>query len=427
MSTRRANELSAAQAAAAIRAGRLKSIDLVDACLERIGAREQDVGAWQCLDAAQAREQARRCDAEAPRGALHGVPIGIKDIIDTAELPTERGSPIYRGRRASADAACVVLARRAGAVLLGKTVTTEFAYFQPGKTRNPHHLTHTPGGSSSGSAAAVADAMVPLAFGTQTAGSITRPASYCGVVGYKPTFGDWSLVGVKPFAPSLDTLGSFSRSVEDAALMRSVQLGVAFAPLPAALPSLRIGLCRTPWWPAADATTRDGIEALAPRLAGSGRCGVGDAALPPSCDGLVDAQKAIMAREAATSFAFEYDHHRERLSAPLRELIEAGMRLPRDDVLRCLAAAGHARRDIATLFEQHDVLLAPAAPGEAPPGLAATGDPLFSRAWTLLGLPSVALPALRGPSGLPVGVQLIGALGDDERLLQAAHALHAVI
>ena len=269
--------------------------------------------------------------------------------------------------------------------------------------------------------------MVPIAFGTQTAGSITRPASYCGVVGYKPSFGDFSLAGVKPFAPSLDTLGTLSRSVEDAALMRSVLLGGVYEPLPHGLPALRIGLCRTPWWPAADAATRDGIEAIATRLARAGRCSVAEASLPASCAGLIEAQKTLMAYQAATSFAYEYDRHRERLSEPLRELIEAGMRTSHGDALRCIAAAGQARRDLAPLFEHHDVLLAPAAHGEAPLGLQATGDPLFSRAWTLLGVPSVTLPALRGPSGLPVGVQLIGAHGADDALLHAAHAVHAAI
>jgi Asp-tRNA(Asn)/Glu-tRNA(Gln) amidotransferase A subunit family amidase len=420
--TRAPHELSAAAAAAAIRAGRLTSLELVDACLARIAEREPEVRAWQSLDADAARAAARRRDAEPPRGPLHGVPIGVKDIIDTADLPTGYGTPIYAGHRPQRDAACVALALRAGAVLLGKTVSTELAYFTPGPTRNPRRATHTPGGSSSGSAAAVADRMVALAFGTQTAGSITRPASFCGVVGYKPTFGALPMDGIKPFAPTLDTLGVLTRDVDDVALLRAALLGEAFVPFAQARPLPRIGLCRTPWWSAADASTRDGIEACVARLARRG-APVTDVALPASCDSLVEVQRTVMAYEAARSLAVEHAQHRSRLGAPLVELLDTGARLSPDEHRRALAVAAQARRDVASLFVGCDVLLAPAAIGEAPAGLAATGDPLFARAWTLLGPPTVTLPAFTGPSGLPVGVQLIGAHGDDARLLAAAHAL----
>lgn len=420
------NELSAWEAAVAIRAGTLTSVSLVEACLERIAQREPQVGAWQCLDADAALEQARRCDAHAPGGLLHGVPIGIKDIIDTRDLPTGRGSSIYRDTRMAWDAACVALARRAGAIVLGKTVTTEFAYFQPGKTRNPHNLAHTPGGSSSGSAAAVADRMVPIALGSQTAGSLTRPASYCGVVGYKATYRDFNLAGIKPFASSLDTLGTLTRTVEDALLMRSVLLGLPFK-LPAALPALplRVGLCRTPWWTEADIHARLGIEDLFARLAQTD-AEVGQVVLPPGCDGLMEAQKLVMAYEAAASMAFEYDAHRDDLSAPLRELIEQGLSIARADYLLALASAEQARRELATLFEHWDVLLTPAAHGEAPAGMP-TGDPLFSRIWTLLGVPTVALPAFSGPNGLPVGIQVVGARGEDARLLHSARLIRDAI
>ncbi|HXH04518.1 MAG TPA: amidase [Candidatus Competibacteraceae bacterium] len=422
--------LSASAAARAIRAGTLKASELLEACLERIAAREGEVQAWEQWDVERARAEARRLDCVPPSGLLHGIPIGVKDIIDTLDFPTACGSPIYQGRRVAADAACVALARRAGAIILGKTVTTEFAYFSPGRTHNPHAPGHTPGGSSSGSAAAVADCMVPVALGTQTAGSITRPASYCGVVGYKPSFGDFSLAGVKSLAPSLDTLGTLTRCVEDAALLRAVLLGDGKAPVLPALPVLpqapRIALCRTPSWPLAEPSTQAGIEDSAARLARRG-ARLGEVTLPPLCTGLVEAQKRIMAYEAARSLAFEYDRHGARLSAPLRELIELGMGLPRADYLAALAVAEQSRTQVAALFGEWDALLAPAAPGEAPAGLGATGDPVFSRMWTLLGLPSVALPAFRGAHGLPVAIQVLGPLRADDRLLAVAQWVEAAL
>jgi Asp-tRNA(Asn)/Glu-tRNA(Gln) amidotransferase A subunit family amidase len=424
--TRAPHELSAAAAAAAIHAGRLTSLELVEACPALFAGGPRGVRGGLRPHADAARAAARRRDAEPARGPLHGVPIGVKDIIDTADLPTGYGTPIYEGHRPQHDAACVALALRAGAVLLGKTVSTELAYFSPGPTRNPHRSMHTPGGSSSGSAAAVADAMVPLAFGTQTAGSITRPASFCGVVGYKPSFGALPMDGIKPFAPSLDTLGVLARNVDDAALLRAALLGEAFVPFDQARPLPRVGLCRTPWWQAADASTRDGIEACAARLARRG-APVTEVAMPASCDALVEVQRTVMTYEAARSLAVEHAQHRARLGTPLIELLDTGARMPLDEHRRALAAAARARHDVARLFDGCDLLLAPAAIGEAPAGLAATGDPLFARAWTLLGLPTVTLPAFTGPSGLPVGVQLVGACGDDARLLAAAHALAAAL
>jgi len=423
----RANELSAVEAADAIRAGRLTSVALVDACLARIGEREAVVGAWQCLDAEAARDQARRCDAEAPRGPLHGVPIGVKDIIDTEALRTERGSAIYAGRRPAQDAACVTLARQAGAIVLGKTVTTELAYFQPGKTANPLRPTHSPGGSSSGSAAAVADEMVPVAFGSQTAGSINRPASYCGIVGYKPTHGDVSLDGVLAFAPSLDTLGVLARSVADVALMRSV-LRPASAPAHevASERACRVALCRTPWWNEAEADVRLGIEACAAQLARLG-IEVGEAALPRGFEATAEAQRTVMAFEAAASLAAEYEHHRDRLSAPLRDLIVAGRQIDRPHYEQALAARDAWRAALAPVLARFDVLITPATHGEAPAGLAATGDPLFSRAWTLLGTPTLTLPALHGRGGLPIGVQLVAERGRDGLLLSVGAAVEAAI
>jgi len=425
--TKPLHELTATEAAAAIRAGSLRSIELVDACLARIATRENEVHAWTHIDAAAAQQQARALDAQAPTGPLHGVPIGVKDIIDTQGMPTLRGSSVYQGSRMPWDAACVSMARRAGAIVLGKTVTTEFAYFQPGPTRNPRNLGHTPGGSSSGSAAAVADGMVPLAFGSQTAGSLTRPASYCGVVGYKPTFGTFTLAGIKPFAPSLDTLGVIARSIEDTALMRAVMLGLPAHTLESGpIHQLRVGFCRTPWWTESHSYARAGMEDVFARLAQT-RATVGQVDLPASCDRLVEAQKIVMAYEAAFSLSYEYDRHSKALSAALRGLVEAGSCVARDEYLLNLSITEQARRDVAGLFDDWDVLLVPAAHGEAPEGISATGDPLFSRAWTLLGLPTLTMPAFLGPNGLPVGLQLIGPCKEDIRLLQAALSIQSTL
>ena len=421
----RAHELTATEAAAAIVAGRLRSADLVAACLARIAEREPQVGAWQCLDAEGARRAAERCDAEAPRGPLHGVPVGIKDIIDTADLPTERGSPIHAGRRPTHDAACVARLREAGAIVIGKTVTTELAYFQPGRTANPHRLAHTPGGSSSGSAAAVADAMVPVALGSQTAGSINRPASYCGVVGYKPSHGDFSLDGVLAFAPSLDTLGVLARSVADAALIRGVLLPAGAEP-PSPSRTARLALCRTPWWNDAEPAVRSGIERVCARLSAMGM-DVAEATLPNGFEALAEAQKTVMAFEAATSLRLEHAQHRDRLSEALRTLLDLGRRIDEATYRHALALAQAQGDALSALFGAFDVLITPAVHGEAPAGLAATGDPLFSRAWTLLGVPTLTLPAFRGPGGLPIGIQLVGARGYDAALLQAGAAIESAL
>lgn len=417
MTVRSPNALGVLAAVRAIDAGELRAIELVEACLERIHAREPIVGAWAFVDEDGARAAARACDDGLRRGRLHGVPLGVKDIIDTAEMPTECGSIIYRGRRPAWDAACVALCRRAGAIMLGKTVTTEFAYFAPGKTANPHNAAHTPGGSSSGSAAAVADHMVPAGFGTQTAASIIRPASYCGVVGYKPTYGTFSLAGIKPFAESLDTLGLITRSALDARYLRAVLLDDTFradADMPSGAP--RVGVCRTAWWSEAEAVTQEAVERAAHQLAADG-AQVVDAELPASFARLVDTQKSIMAYESARNYAYEFDAHGEALSQPLRDLIEAGGRVERGAYEAARADARRARHEFDEFMARFDVLITPSAKGEAPPGLNATGDPLFSRLWTLLHVPSMTLPAGSGPRGLPVGVQLIGKMGFDEDLL----------
>ena len=300
-----ANEMTAIDALSAMAAGRLSAEALTRACLERVGARDSVVHAFAFLDPERALAEARARDRGGPRGPLHGLPFGVKDIIDTHDMPTSYGSPIHAGHRPSADAACVALAREAGAVMLGKTVTTEFALRHPGPTANPHDLAHTPGGSSSGSAAAVADFMVPVAFGTQTGGSIIRPASYCGVVGYKPSVDTINPTGVKPLAGSFDTVGVFARCVDDCALVVGVLAGEdrGWHPLDAVRP-VRIGLWRTPAWPHAETATVRAVETAARQLAGHG-VAVEELELPEEFERFLDAQSDVLRFEAARVFAFE--------------------------------------------------------------------------------------------------------------------------
>ena len=404
----------------AVRQGRLRSVDLVQACLERIAEREPLVHAWAWLDPEAALARARELDRRPPSGPLHGVPIAVKDIIDTVDMPTECGSPIYRGRRPDWDASCVALARRSGALVLGKTVSTEFAYFAPGPTANPRNLLHTPGGSSSGSAAAVADGMVPAGFGTQTAASVTRPASFCGVVGYKASLGDFNLAGIKSFAPSFDSLGSLTRDVADAQWLRSALLGESLSldnSVWSGAP--RIGLCRTPWWEQADPDCQRAIESAAQQLARGGAV-ISEAVLPPPFGQLAQHHKTIMAWEAARSLAFEYDTHKGQLSPQLRQLLDDGLAIERSVYLGVMDAMAAAKTIFEDWMHPWDVLLAPSAMGAAPAGLHATGDPLFSRMWTLLGVPSVTLPGATARNGLPVGVQLVCRFRDDEQLLAIA-------
>jgi amidase len=415
--TRPLCELGAAEAIALLQRGELRSEALVRACLERIQERDGELGAFEHLDPEAAIAAARRVDAATPRPPLAGLPVAVKDIIDTADLPTERGTAIYRGRRPEADAACVARLRAAGAVILGKTVTTELAFYRPGKTRNPHDLSRTPGGSSSGSAAAVAAGMVPAALGSQTAGSIIRPASFCGVVGFKPTFGLIPLDGVSPLAPSLDTLGAFVRDVEGLpALLAAMGAPAAAAP-PRAPP--RIALCRTEQWPAAEPSTRRAVEDAAAALARAG-ARVEEHELGSAFAGLADAQRAIMAADAARVFRELAAHRSAGLSDVLLALIREGEGVAPAREARAREQAEACRRALPALFARFDALLGASAPGEAPPGLASTGDPAFNRIWTLLGTPCVSLPAARGPAGLPVGVQLIGAPGEDGALLGLA-------
>jgi Asp-tRNA(Asn)/Glu-tRNA(Gln) amidotransferase A subunit family amidase len=408
-------ELSAADAARRISRGELSSEALVQACLERIAAREREVRAWAFLDPELALAQARKHDRETPRGPLHGIPIGIKDVIDTADMPTEYGSPIYRGHRPHSDAACVAQLRNAGCVILGKTETTEFANNHPSRTRNPHKSTHTPGGSSSGSAAAVADYMVPLALGTQTGGSTIRPAAYCGTVGYKPSFGSINRAGLKFVAESLDTIGLFARTAEDAALAIHVLTGRALL-VSASDGSPRIGLCRTQRWKEADGATHEGIERAAAAAAKAG-ARVTEFELPVGSERLFDEHATIMQFEAARALAWEYTHHRDQISKSLRPRLDEGLQFPRAAYDAARELARDCRRRLADEMRELDFLLTPSAPGEAPDTLDTTGSSLFNRVWTLLGVPCVTLPCGVGPNGLPLGVQLVGRYDADMQLL----------
>jgi amidase len=418
-------ELTATQAARLIALRKLSVLELTQACLERIRARDSTVRAWTLIDHKKALAQARDCDEaltkpETRPGPLFGVPVGVKDIIDTSGLITSYGSPIYRSHLPRRNAAVVARAIEAGAIILGKTVTAEFAYRKPGKTANPHTPTHTPGGSSSGSAAAVADFQTPLAIGTQTSGSVIRPAAYCGVVGFKPSHGMIDRTGVRPLALSLDTVGLFARNVTDMRLFFEVfrapteQQDQTAAPLPP-----RLGLCQTPHWTAAEAGTRLAMERAAARLADAG-AEIVTFELPPDFIPLNEAHTTILAVDAARAFAEEMENQHILLSRPLRELIERGQGTDRarDIIARTLSAACRERFD--RILAPLDALIVPAAPGEAPPGLGNTGDPVFNKMWTLLHAPCISLPAGRGRGDLPLAIQLVANRGRDYSLLEIA-------
>lgn len=411
-------DLDAADAVARVRRGDLTAEALVAACLERIAAEDGRVGAFEHLDAAAALAAARRVDALEPKPPLAGLPVGVKDVFDTADLPTERGSEVFRGRRPAADAAAVARLRAAGAVIIGKTVTTELAYYRPGKTRNPHDPARTPGGSSSGSAAAVAARLVPAAIGTQTAGSVLRPASFCGVVGLKPTYGAVPMDGVSPLAPSLDTFGVFVRDVAALPLLLAAATGAPVAGAPAQAGPPRLALCRTDQWPRAEAATQAAVEAVARDLARAG-ARVDELDLGAEFEGLADAQRDLMAVEASRVFRTLRAEHGPRLSRVLLELVEAGERVGPEREAAARAQADRCRAALPGIFGRFDALLTPSAPGEAPLGLDSTGDPAFDRIWTLLGTPAASLPLARGPAGLPLGVQVVGAPGRDAALVGA--------
>jgi amidase len=413
------NTLSATEIARRTARGEVTVEAVVRDCLARIDEREPAVHAWAFLDPDLALREARALDKATARGPLHGVPIGIKDVLDTADMPTEMGSPIYKGHRPKADASCVAMMRAAGAVILGKTVTAEFAGVAPGPTANPLNPAHTPGGSSSGSAAAVADVMVPVAFGTQTGGSVLRPASYCGVIGYKPTYNAFNRAGLKFAAESLDTIGLIARTIDDIELLSAVLVGRPLAPASVPRTRLRIGLCRTPLWQTAEPETVEAVEDAAARLAQAGAV-VRPCDLPDPLTQLADVRDIINDYERARAMAWEWAHHRDRLSARLYAIVQHGFEIPHDDYVAARRLIERCRSALTPVFDSFDVLLTPCVAGEAPRGLASTGDTRFQSFWTMLHGPTLCLTTHRGPNGLPVAIQLVAPAYEDRRLLAAS-------
>jgi amidase len=353
------------------------------------------------------------------RGPLHGVPIGVKDIIDTVDLPTEMGSPIYKGHRPASDAACVATLRAAGAVILGKTITCEFAGMTPDMTANPHNMAHTPGGSSSGSGAAVADFQVPAAFGTQTGGSVIRPSSYCGIVGYKPSYGLISRRGVLPAAESLDTVGLMARSLVDVDLLMSILVGRDRVPREVGS-APRIGLCRTPLAHTLEQASIDAVEDAAKRLSAAGAT-VREVTLPKKFADLAGARDKVNDYERARALSYEWNSKRDLISSRLSASLTRGWAMHVGEFTEAMQLAEACRSRLPTVFKDIDLLLTPAVTGEAPRGLDYTGDPRLQGIWTLLRVPTITLPTHGGPNGLPVGIQLVGKFYQDDALLTAAY------
>jgi Asp-tRNA(Asn)/Glu-tRNA(Gln) amidotransferase A subunit family amidase len=416
--------LSATQAIKALSKREIRATDLLLSCLDRIGQKESLVKAWTSLGKENALARAKQLDKGAFQGILHGIPIGVKDLYDTYDLPTAYGSPIYANHYPVADAVSVALMRQAGGIILGKTVTTEFATFKSGVTSNPHHPKHTPGGSSSGSAAAVADFMVPLATGSQTAGSIIRPASFCGVVGFKPSIGKVSIAGIKSLSVTLDTMGCFGRTIED------VGLGVAamsgdhrLAKIEVLHNKPRIAICKTSNWSAAQKETATALAIARHAAEAIAKGTVDDLKLPKVCDGLTQAQSRVMLSEMSRSLLFERVHHAKKLSIQLSKQLSEGAAISCEQYAKDIQLANKAKGSVAELFNgEIDILIAPSAIGEAPNIKDGTGDPIFCRGWTLLGLPCININVTNGPNGLPVGIQLIAGPGKDHFLLSAARA-----
>ena len=416
-------KLTATEAVRLMRDRTLRPIEIMEACLERIGERELSVRAFAWFDA----DAARRATLSPQQGPLHGLPIGVKDVLDTADMPSEYGSPIWRGWQPRADAAAVAWARAAGGVVIGKTVTTEFATRKPGPTANPHNPRHTPGGSSSGSAAGVADFFFPVAYGTQTAGSVIRPAAFCGVVGYKPSYGMINRFGMKLMSESLDTVGVIARSVADCALFAGAVAGRDLGD-PDARPDRvpRIGICRSPAWDAAAPET----EALLPRVASAlARAGatVVDRELSPGVAAIAAAHPIVMNNESGRALGWELAAARDGISEGLRERLEFGLSQSEAAVTEAHAVFERAQREFPACMEGLDALVTPSAPGQAPAGLGWTGDPVFNLIWTSLHVPCVTVPAGAGPAGLPLGIQIVTRIGEDRQALAWAQWVAAAI
>jgi Asp-tRNA(Asn)/Glu-tRNA(Gln) amidotransferase A subunit family amidase len=416
--------LSALDLVARLEAGELTPRAVVETCAEAIAAREKDIGAFATPDL----DGARRA-ADNPRLSslpLRGLPVGFKDIFDTADLPTQYGSPIYANHRPAADAAAVATTRQAGGIVLGKTVTTLFASLVPSATRNPRNLAHTPGGSSAGSAAGVAAGMVPIAFGTQTAGSVIRPAAFCGVAAFKPSYRLIPMVGVKDVAWHLDTAGLFGASVADVAFAAAVILQRELRVDEAAPAAPRIALARTHLWPKASPAMAQAVESAA-HIAAAAGAKIADLQLSPIVEDAYEAQFTIQDYETIRALAFEYERYRDRIDPLLRTQLDRAVAISADEYDAARRLASRARQLLADAMADYDVILTPSAPGAAPRGFATTGDPMFNRLWTLMGAPCVNVAGFNDGDGLPLGIQIVGRFGRDHAALEAALFLERAI
>jgi len=406
--------LTGTGAIAAVSAGAASVSDVAAGCLARVAELDPEIGAFRVIDEHAVRIRAKQLD-DRPAGPLHGLVVGVKDVIDTADLPTGYGSALFTDHRPAADADVVAALRRAGAIVLGKTESTEFAMFQPTRTRNPVDPARTPGGSSSGSAAAVAAGMVPVALGTQTAGSVVRPAAYCGVYGFKPRRGWTSTAGIWRLSETLDTVGLFARCVADLRLTYQVLSSPAASPPPAAArPAGKpaVAVLAAEDWGSVDGDVRAALSAVAGRLSDDG-FGVREMAMPPAWRHLPAQQEVVMAAEVAKNLRAALGDRVGQISGSAQAIVERGARCPATEYLAALEARAEALKALVPLAAVTDLVLTPSALGAAPVGLDFTGDPVMCRPWTLLGLPAANVPAWRRPDGLPVGVQLVGTRPDD--------------
>jgi Asp-tRNA(Asn)/Glu-tRNA(Gln) amidotransferase A subunit family amidase len=409
--------LSALDLARRIEAGDITPAVVLDKCAEVIAAREDEVGAFIALDLDAARRRAQ--DPAVATGPLRGLPVGVKDILDTVDFPTGYGTTFHHGHKAATDAALVSMIRRAGGNIVGKTVTTELAHMRPGKTRNPHNPAHTPGGSSSGSAAAVAAGMLPVSVGSQTGGSVIRPAAYCGVAGFKPSYKLLPTVGMKCFSWHLDTAGLFAAGVADVAFAAAAITGRDLRVDQGTPAAPKILLLRTHIWDQASEDMRRAVETTA-RAAESAGAKVSDVDMPQILQDAWDAHGTVQDYEAYRALAWEYDNHRDELGPMLRGLLDAAASIDPDTYDAARRITKRARQALGDLMNGADVILTPSAPSAAPHSLASTGPATFNRLWTLMGTPCVNIPGLRDDTGLPLGVQVVGRFGQDRGALEAA-------
>ena len=428
-----------------IKKGEITSEEVVKSYINEIKKKEKDVGAWEFFDEELAIAQAKKLDLlhqSGKHGDLHGVPVGIKDIFDTEDMPTSDGTEIHKKSSSLNDCTVVSKLKQAGAVIMGKTVTCELAYYSPGKTKNPHDLSRTPGGSSSGSAAAVSSHMVPLAVGSQTNGSVIRPASYCGVVGYKPTKGLISRHLVLQLSRKLDQIGVFSNSLEDSALISEQLIGydkqdpdTSLSPKPKLLASCKqkppmephLAYIKLPFMDELEKDTKEGFKEIKDEIKNKLKGKVDEVELPEGFKGIIEWHKIIMEADMANSFSKEYKSYKNKLSNKIIEAIERGMKYTSIEYNNALSKIEAANIYFKQFFHDYDAILTPSATGEAPSGLESTGNPKFCTIWTYCGMPSISLPLLQGKNGLPIGVQLVSSLFDDERLFRNAKWLTSKI